>query len=326
MIQIMADPKIVDYLQKNKDYPREEVRRKLREAGYPEEEIEAAEMYLAKTPKEERAAAASRGESLPSAAELLRQAWEAFKQRAGTLLPIAAVPAAVLSAFLGVMAIAAPEALRAMAASGRVEGAGALAAALFGGLSLVVSWAGYLALYLAIVNPQLTVTAAYRSALESRRFLSFAWVMVLEMAAIFGGLLLLIVPGIIAAVWFMFAPFVFVVENARGFDALRRSRAYVRGRWWAVAWRAFAALFTVVAVLFGAGIVIGILFGLITGGSSGGLVTDFVAESINIAVQWIVTPFGFLYLWILYREVSGKRRQDKDGAAASVGQRVSPEG
>lgn len=66
---------------------------------------------------------------------------------------------------------------------------------------------------------------------------------------VFGGLLLLIVPGLIFAIWYSFAYYTVILENARGMQALRASKALVVGRWWAILWRI---------------LVIGFVFGLLS--------------------------------------------------------------
>ena len=52
-----------------------------------------------------------------------------------------------------------------------------------------------------------------------------------------GGFILLIIPGILMTVWFIFWPYVLIAEGKRGLDALTQSREYVREYWWAIFWR-----------------------------------------------------------------------------------------
>jgi hypothetical protein len=73
------------------------------------------------------------------------------------------------------------------------------------------------------------------------------WVMILSFLFIMGGLLLLIIPGIILALSFIFGMQAVVLDGDRGIAALQRSRFYVRGRWWKVFWRLlFLVLFVIV--------------------------------------------------------------------------------
>ncbi|MHC1698007.1 MAG: hypothetical protein AB9919_08145 [Geobacteraceae bacterium] len=67
--------------------------------------------------------------------------------------------------------------------------------------------------------------------------LPLVWVSFLGAFIVCGGYLLLIIPGIIFSVWFVFGQFVLVEDEARGMGALLKSREYVRGQWFNVALR-----------------------------------------------------------------------------------------
>lgn len=62
------------------------------------------------------------------------------------------------------------------------------------------------------------------------------------------GLILLLVPGIIFAVWFSFAPIIAVLERVSPYRALIMSRELVRGHFWQVVWR--EAFLLIPATLF----------------------------------------------------------------------------
>ncbi len=72
------------------------------------------------------------------------------------------------------------------------------------------------------------------------------YVSVLVTLIVLGGTLLLIIPGIIFAVWYSFAFYAVLFENAHGFDALKSSKSLVVGRWWAIVWR-----LAVAGIIFG---------------------------------------------------------------------------
>jgi hypothetical protein len=63
---------------------------------------------------------------------------------------------------------------------------------------------------------------------------------------VMGGTILLIIPGLIFAVWYSFTSYTVIFEGARGLDALRASKSLVVGRWWPIIWR-----LAVTAVIFG---------------------------------------------------------------------------
>ncbi|MDO8509568.1 MAG: hypothetical protein Q7S24_00300 [bacterium] len=66
---------------------------------------------------------------------------------------------------------------------------------------------------------------------------------------IFGGTLLLIVPGIIFGVWYCFAFYTAIFENKKNTGALQSSKQLVVGRWWSILWRLItpAILFSIIS-------------------------------------------------------------------------------
>lgn len=87
----------------------------------------------------------------------------------------------------------------------------------------------------------------------------------LQGLVVLGGFVLLIIPGIYLAILLGYAQIIFVDQGVRGWQALAASRDLVRGRWWAVFWRNFAA-----SLAMGLGLALMVLlvlglFGLIAG-------------------------------------------------------------
>lgn len=82
------------------------------------------------------------------------------------------------------------------------------------------------------------------------RFLPYLSVVIPTAIVSFVGLLLLIVPGIVVGVYLMFVSYVFMIEQQRGLNALRRSRDLVRGHFWQVLGRTFllGLLYVIIAV------------------------------------------------------------------------------
>ncbi|MCK5595127.1 DUF4339 domain-containing protein [bacterium] len=95
-----------------------------------------------------------------------------------------------------------------------------------------------------------------------KKFFPYLWVSILVGLAVFGGALLLIIPGIIFAVWFSLAGYVRVIEGTGGTAALKRSKQLVKGNWWYV---------------LGAPLVCGIVYGIC-----------------------IYVPFGILYAVLMF--------------------------
>lgn len=82
-----------------------------------------------------------------------------------------------------------------------------------------------------------------------RDTVSYLWVSVLAGLIIMGGMLLFLVPGFIFAVWYSLATLVFVLEGVKGYAALKRSQALVRGRFWPVVWRWVVPYFFYLAIM-----------------------------------------------------------------------------
>lgn len=79
------------------------------------------------------------------------------------------------------------------------------------------------------------------------------------------GFLLLVIPGILIAVWTAVATPVAAIEGLRNSDALKRSRDLTRGQFWHVLGTSLLAWVIVMVFVFGAAIVLGLvlsMFGL----------------------------------------------------------------
>ena len=63
----------------------------------------------------------------------------------------------------------------------------------------------------------------------ARRFLPAVGTFILMMLAVFGGFLLFIIPGIVFSFWFLLSQQVTILESIAGSQALKRSRALMRG-------------------------------------------------------------------------------------------------
>jgi hypothetical protein len=99
------------------------------------------------------------------------------------------------------------------------------------------------------------------------------------------GFILLIVPGIIFAVWYCFASIIVIAEGKSGMDALRQSKSYVTGRWGKVAWRLF-----VVGILIW---IVSVVLQLIGG--------DVIGPILSNIVTFLAVPFMQVYLYLVYK-------------------------
>jgi hypothetical protein len=69
------------------------------------------------------------------------------------------------------------------------------------------------------------------------RALPVLWVSIITSIIVGLWTLLLIIPGIIFSMYYVFSSYVTLFEGIKGRAALKYSKALVKGRWWSVAWR-----------------------------------------------------------------------------------------
>lgn len=164
--------------------------------------------------------------TLPKATDLLKQSWQMFKQKVKILILIELV------SFLGAIPF-----VILFGATGLMGSSGAKASALvfFPIIIALVIFALTLQLWAqtAIIftidssEPVLNFKDLFRRA---RPFIiSYLWVSILVGLIVFGGFILLIIPGIIFAFWYCLSTYTVVLEGQRGMEALRTSKSYVKG-------------------------------------------------------------------------------------------------
>lgn len=122
--------------------------------------------------------------------------------------------------------------------------------------------------------------------------------------AILGGLIMLVIPGIIFALWFTFTTYAVIVDNKKTVEALKFSKSLVKGRWWGVFWRLLApgVVFTVAIFIFQwlVGLPIRIMGG-------GGLALTLLSGLVQTVVQVFTAPLSIIAASIVYIEL--KRNQ-----------------
>jgi hypothetical protein len=115
-----------------------------------------------------------------------------------------------------------------------------------------------------------------------------------------GGYLLLLIPGILMSVWFLFIKYIFLLEQVHGFTSLYRSREYARGRWGEVAGK-----FIVMPLILG---VIGILFYVLSLVfplfDQKNIIVSILLGATTYIFSAILTPIlAAIYTYIIYRYV-----------------------
>ncbi len=111
-------------------------------------------------------------------------------------------------------------------------------------VSFVVGFILSLAFFVAIVGDGISFRAAYEKGLSL--IVPYLWVTLLEALAVWGGLVLFIVPGLILCILLSFSTYVLLAEDRRGLPALAQSWHYARGHVGQIVWR---ELFLLVSML-----------------------------------------------------------------------------
>jgi len=126
------------------------------------------------------------------------------------------------------------------------------------------------------------------------RIISFFWVSFLTGLISIIGFVLLIIPGIIFSVWYVFSKYVFISEGLKGMAALKRSKELVRGFWWKVFWRFVGFGFIVFVVMIPVTVVMEIL-------DSSGLM--LLGEILGLVLNALIAPLGIVYGFLIYENL-----------------------
>lgn len=128
---------------------------------------------------------------------------------------------------------------------------------------------------------------------EAKQFIGpLWWASILVGLIVIVGMFLLIIPGIIFAVWYSFTTMIVVLERLRGTDAMRKSKSYVQGRWWEI-------FFRVILLSLAIGVCSSIVEQIF--GGSGSYVAAFFS---SLATAFLFTPFAIGFQYLLYRSAS----------------------
>lgn len=150
---------------------------------------------------------------------------------------------------------------------------------------------------------------------------SLALVSLLQVLIVFGGFVLLIVPGIVFLMWFVFAPIIVVLEGRTGKSALGRSKALTRGFFWrnfAVAF--FMAVFVFVWYLLAialSGILLGVVGALVRFSPQ-----EIAAAStpLGLLIAAVTYPLLYVSLILTYYDLRARKEQyDTLALAAELG-------
>ena len=266
-------------------YSQEQIRGELQAAGYEEQVISdvyaIAQKLEAELPvpassfapagmagtKYQNQSANSR--VLPTISELIQNSWQFLASRmdlAGLLL----------------LTLIAPYIIAFIAMQGGTSSSFSILAGAVSFISTVLYFVTLGAiLYIVMQYPQRRASLSEGFSWISQNFFALFWIFLLSFLTIFGGLLLLIIPGIIVSIYIYFAQFVFAAEGTRGLQALLRSRELVRNQGWPLIRKLLGLWAIIFLVYFGIGFVSSFI--LIASGNEG---------QVDMAVEVLIQVLG----------------------------------
>ncbi len=235
---------------------------------------------------------------LPGVFALLSQTWAIYKERMWTFVGIGILPALIITALLATFGgglILLEDKIKSLDFTPSVIAPIILSIIVLVIITIIIKLCEQAALMYAIKDnqEQIGIIEAYKRGLP--KIGSLFWISFLTGIILLIGFILLIIPGIIFAVWFAFAGFILISEDIKGMDALKKSKEYVKGRFGSVLWHIFfiSALFLI--ILIALGFTFGIIISL--------LKIPFGAEIIEIILGSFLGPLLATYFFVLYQNL-----------------------
>lgn len=160
------------------------------------------------------------------------------------------------------------------------------------------AWIG-LALVHAIVFSEERISFVESFVRGGKRLFSYWWLTILSGFAVFGGLILLVVPGIIMSFWLVFAQMVWAKEGIKGSKAIMKSGWYIKGYIGSVISKSIGLLILTFIITLAVGILLAV-FGL----------NENIINSINYA---ITSPLTLAFVYVMYRHLRSIKGEDYSG-------------
>lgn len=241
---------------------------------------ENPESYLPSSSKSPRPISSG---GLSEIGDLLTRSWELFKARIGVLLPLQLLSIAFLViCTAAIVSIGAFFVLLLPAYKNLI-----LVTSVIMGVTIGITamfWP-ITALIIAVADRSLSIKEALLAA-GWKKLWAFFWLFSLLGYIVAGGYLLFLIPGVIFTIWFIFSQYILATENMGGMNALLKSKAYVKARWFDV----FIRFLVIWAISTGAGMIP--LFGII--------------------LAFLIAPFSMIYTYLIYEDLKALNPEPLD--------------
>lgn len=292
----MLTQEILDYVKNQRASGASDVQiaQALKESGWPETDIQNAVYGQTST----IAPTAIQNQKLPPAKEILKESWKIYKDRFWTLISISIIPTLIMLVFAlligGGMFFASSFKVNILAAFGLW---GILVLIFFIALIYISIWCTVAELF-AIKDHKEKIGFA-EAFKRARPYINpFFITGLLAGLAVFGGLILLIIPGILFMLWFSQSAYVVINENLSGTKALSRSKTYVHSRVGEI----FGKYFYMFVIIILVSIVVGIFDSIIF--KSIGVNSEKSFGLSNI-LSTLVGPLSAIYFFRVYKYLNG---------------------
>ena len=252
---------------------------------------------------------------LISPTELFKVSWETLKERWKTVLTIQAIAALAVGVVIAVGVTLAV-----------VVGPLVLLLIIPAIILAIIGAMWVQAAQIHAIRPQPAVDYKEAYQLSKPQIFGMLGVSLLSALAVFGGLILLIVPGIIIAVVLSQATYVYVFEKTGVVDALRRSKALVWGRSWPVVGRLVLLFFVVTVISWLAAVILPPVEVATTDLQSAALSSqytningpqDVIGLGLELIINLVLGIFSLAYSYHLYRSlVETELKSEQESAAA----------
>jgi len=243
------------------------------------------------------------GGELPKARQIFDEAWAFYKAKFNTLIIISIISTAayfVIGFLIGYSGVGSETVELAETPILVGAGVGILA------LIAVAVWS-YLAQVFVIKDGAENISWQEGFKRSKSKILPIITTGILVFLAVFGGAILLIIPGLIFAFWFSQSSYIVVTENLQNVEALKRSKHYVKGRVWPL----FCKQFYIGIISLGVSLIAGILASIIESGALAAGASPSLAMGMNDAASLIVgliwAPVALTYTFYLYKHLRETR-------------------
>ena len=207
---------------------------------------------------------------------LVKEGFEIYKQKIVSILPLMLIFWGLIM-ILGIL-------ISFIAPGGIIENSGYLAVLLILGIYLLMiflsTFIGF-SLVLLVIKPVRTKLKEIFQEVWKKLWQYFLVTILVGFFVIITSFLL-IIPGIIVGVYLTFSSFVFIIEEEKGINALKRSWNLVKGNWWKV---------------FGRIILLNIIIGAIY------TILISINDLLGGVFQCFSMPFGIIFMYLIYLEL-----------------------